>query len=136
MRIRLLRLLACLPAAMAFNLFAATYYVDVNSANPVPPYTSWATAATNIQDAVDASADGDQILVTNGIYASGARVVEGADADRVAVTKALTVQSINGPALTMIDGGGEGRCVYLTNGAALIGFTLTNGLVSEDGGGV
>jgi hypothetical protein len=130
------RMAAVCLLLLAFKTSAAVLYVDVNSTNPVSPYTSWPTAATNIQDAIDAAGDGDQILVTNGIYASGAQVVCGSDANRVAVTKPLTVQSINGPALTMIDGGGAGRCVYLTNGAALNGFTLTNGVVSGDGGGV
>lgn len=48
-----------------------TYYVNVNNLNPVFPYASWATAATNIQDAVDVSKSGDTVLVTNGVYAVG-----------------------------------------------------------------
>ena len=114
---------------------ATTFYVDVNSANSTPPYTNWSTAATNIQDAVDVSTNGDLILVTNGIYQTGGRVAGGMT-NRLAVTKAVTVQSINGPAMTIIQGyqvpgttnGTQAvRCVFLTNNAVLIGFTLTNG---------
>lgn len=109
--------------------FAATHYVDVNSTNSALPYASWATAAVNIQDAIDAAGAGDEIIVTNGTYISGGR-----NSSRVAVDKPLSVWSVNGPQFTIIDGGYDGRCAYLTNGAALTGFTLTNGLAAQGGG--
>ena len=51
--------------ATAGSALAALHYVDVNSTNATPPYTNWTTAATNIQDAVDAAVAGDEIVVTN-----------------------------------------------------------------------
>ena len=55
------------------NLSAATHYVSLESPNPTPPYTNWATAATNIQQAVDVAATGDEVVVTNGVYPVGWR---------------------------------------------------------------
>ena len=126
---------------MALMASATTRYVNLNNAAPAPPYTNWSTAATNIQDAVDAAETGDVIWVTNGVYATGAREVYGMS-NRVAVTQAVTVQSVNGPAVTTIAGYQEPdttngatavRCVYLTNGAVLAGFTLTNGATQLSG---
>src|SRR5438093_1559447 len=92
-------------AGIAGSALAAVRYVDVNSASPTLPYTSWATAATNIQDAVDAAMAGEEIVVTNGIYATGGRAPVGdSTTNRVVVDKPLILRSINGPQFTTIDG--------------------------------
>ena len=54
--------------ATAATALAEVHYVDVNSTNATPPYASWATAAINIQDAVDAAVAGDEVVVTNGLF--------------------------------------------------------------------
>ena len=73
------------------------HYVNVGNATPYPPYTDWFTAAVTIQDAIDVSEAGDEIVVTNGVYRTGGRVVYGSMANRVALTAAVTVRSVNGP---------------------------------------
>jgi hypothetical protein len=148
--------LLLLPVALFLlavgSTFAAVRFVDEHSANPTPPFTSWTTAARVIQDAVDVAAAGDEVVVTNGVYATGGRAIDGLT-NRVAVDKPLTLRSVNGPQLTIIQGyqvpgtvNGDSaiRCVYLTDGAILSGFTLTNGATrvfgdyyrAQGGGGV
>jgi len=124
---------AALLLASAGSALATVRYVDPNSLSPALPFTSWATAARNIQVAVDAAIAGDEIVVTNGIYATSGRSVNGPN--RIAVDRAVTLRSLNGPQFTMIDGGGSNRCVYVTAGTGLVGFTLTNG-AADVGGGV
>ena len=77
--------------------------------------------------------DGDTVLVTNGVYETGGKAVQGSQ-NRVTLDKPIAVQSVNGPTGTIIHGSGSLRCAYLTNGAILAGFTLTNGLSSYGGG--
>ncbi len=128
-------ILILLSLAMVGSAWATVRYVNVNNASPTPPYTNWATAATDIQSAVDAAGAGDEIVVTNGVYAGGSQLGPYGDTDCVVVDRPLTLESVNGPDATVINGGGTNECVYLTNDAVMVGFTLTNG-VAEDGGGV
>ncbi len=124
---------------------AATLYVSPASPAPAPPYGTWASAAASIQDAVDAAAAGDEVVVTNGVYQTGGRAVFGLMTNRVAVTKPLTVRSVNGARFTTIvgapaPGGGNGngavRCVFLASNAVLSGFTLTDGHTRSTGDAV
>ena len=127
--------------------------VDINNTAPAAPYINWSTAATRIQDAIDVSTNGDLIWVNDGVYQDGFRTnTESISTNRVVVNKTVTIRSLNGPSAAIINGGGIYRCVYLTNGATLSGFTLTNGaagwvasnswaalpytVYADDGGGV
>lgn len=132
-------LLLVLGAAM--NVLGTQRYVDISSSNPHSPFTSWATAATNIQDAIDIATNGDEVVVNDGVYQVGARLVNGAGAsNRVAITLPLLVRSVNGPSVTTIQGYQYPskkvgltavRCAYVTNGAVLTGFTLTGGATHD-----
>ena len=124
MKTKLNFIVAGMFLAATSSALATVRYVNANNANPKPPYTTWATAATNIQDAVNAAVAGDEILVTSGVYTP------------VGVGEPLTVQSVNGPDVTVIDGGGMEGCLYLATNAVMVGFTLTNGWADGGGGGV
>jgi hypothetical protein len=129
----------------------SVHCVDAGGSSPSLPYDSWETAATNIQDAVDAAYPGDLVLVTNGIYSNGGAKETGTNiANRVSVSFQVMVVSLNGPDVTVIEGAwdpittngpGSVRCVW--NSGALSGFTLRNGSTyaagfysPPDGGGV
>src|SRR5689334_389482 len=93
-----------LTALIATNATATVFYVNVSNTIPVSPFTNWLTAATNIQDAIDVSTNGDLVLVTNGVYQNGARVTSDSVTNRVVITNAITLQSVNGPLVTLIQG--------------------------------
>lgn len=135
-----------LMALSAWGNGYSTYYVDAANGNDANDGGSWATAKQTIQNAVDNidNIPGHMVLVTNGVYDMGGAVASGySQTNRVCIDKAITVQSVNGPDVTIIVGavGSNGsndtdsvRGVYLGNGAALSGFTVTNGYTKADYG--
>jgi hypothetical protein len=136
------RLLSMLIMAVSFASqetgVAETRYVSLSGGH-VPPFTNWADAARDIQTAIDASEDGDTVLVSNGVYATGGRVASDASlTNRIVVTNAITVRSVNGRARTVILGQGPLgdsaiRCAYLADMATISGFTLSNGCTRTSG---
>jgi hypothetical protein len=136
MHIRFISLIAL--SCLVNTAVATTRYVNINSATPIAPYTSWATAATNIQDAIGAAFATDTILVTNGVYQTRAFTVSASN-NRLYLVNFVTVQSVNGPEVTTIVGSTNSvspvRCAYLEAQTTLSGFTLMNGGNSLAGGG-
>lgn len=136
----------CLRLALAYFLFlsyglnAAELFVS-SSGSSTPPYNSWNTSATNIQDALSQAAKGDTVWVSNGVYSGAAGWREGAT-NVIVLTNNVALRSVNGPDVTIIEGGNGIRCVYAAgSNTVLDGFTLRSGSVTNynegnpDGGG-
>ncbi|MFH0879661.1 MAG: choice-of-anchor Q domain-containing protein [Lentisphaerota bacterium] len=139
-----MRMLLCLMVGLTLGSMGWTemYYVRMDSPAPVYPFTNWTIAARTIQEAVDAASDGDTVWVSNGVYNTGGSAIPRLLTNRVSIYKPVAVRSVNGPGQTFIvgrpgfggsNGLGAVRCVYLTNGAMLAGFTLTNGYTLGEG---
>ncbi|MCU0857864.1 MAG: hypothetical protein MUC65_05605 [Pontiellaceae bacterium] len=106
-------------AVSSTSVFAKTCYVSTNGTS-VAPYSSWETAATNIQDAINAATSYlDVVLITNGTYYPP---------DALYVSSSVTIKSVNGPEVTIIDAQDAHRCFLLENMYCTIsGLTLTRG---------
>jgi len=111
------------------QIFGTTMYVSLTGSN-TPPYSTLATAANTIQTAVTASSNGDLILVDDGTYILSTLIDFG--------TKGITVQSINGSSVAIVDGNFVTKCFEIDNINAVVdGFTIRNGRnLSGFGGGV
>ena len=102
-------------------------YVSLTAAH-VSPFTDRAGAATNIQDAVNAAAEGDVVWVAGGTYAVD---------QPITIEKGITVLSEAGATGTRIDGQNRSRgFVVKHRGAVLDGFTIVRGFSSSRGGGL
>lgn len=105
---------------------SASLYVARGGNSDTFPYSTWATAASNIQDAVDAAVEGSTVFVSNATYGLAAHIH---------VSKGITLRGVGGAADTIIDGNDVTRCLYVDHTNAVItGFTVTNGLVGTDYG--
>ncbi|MDD3276917.1 MAG: hypothetical protein PHP93_07715 [Kiritimatiellales bacterium] len=87
-----------------------------------------------LQMIIDRAAPGDEIVVAPGTYDMGGRQInQEGTATRVVIDKPLTLRSEAGPELTIIEGGPSTRCIYMTNGVQVIGFTITGGETMKEG---
>jgi len=101
------------------------------------PFIAVPSDYLTIQEAINAAANGDIIVVNDGIYTIPGP--DGIDFNG----KSITVRSQNGPENCMINAGGNGRGFYFHTGeqanSILSGFTITNGVIdgwSTGGGGI
>ncbi len=138
---------ACLVevvCSLAFQVLATTYHVDASRPDDSGSGLSWATAFKTLQTAVDVTVAGDTVLVADGVYDVGGRPVPGYSlSNRVYISKAIHLRSVNGPDETFIvgapaTGGGCGpdavRGAFVTAVSATItGFTFTNGHTADSG---
>jgi len=131
------RLIIIAGILIAANCPAATHYVMPTNSLAADPYTSWETAGTNLIAVVNAAQTNTGTMVvwvTNGTYYLTNQVV---------ISQALTLQSVNGREVTIVNGNNSpgrpvtNRCFYLNaSGAVLDGFTITNGIaLAYPGGG-
>lgn len=141
------RILSCaalcsLLLAQVHEASAATWYVKTNGSDAAAG-TAWTNAKQTIQAAIDVAFSNDVVLVSNGVYSVGGRTVNGwAVTNRVAITNAITVASVNGPSVTRIlgradplatNGNAAVRCVYAGTNSFLTGFTLAGGHTRTNG---
>lgn len=102
-------------------------FVATNGAHQAP-FTSWAAAATNIEEALNWALDGCTVMVSNGHYRL---------ASRIDMSKAVTLRSESGPQRCILDGQGVRPVLYIGHSSAVVdGFTITNGYSGTWGGGV
>ncbi len=124
MRIRSSKILAVFTGIVVIFLGASSSRAAVKNVGKS------ACAYRTIQAAIDAAAQGDTVLVHDGVY------VERIDFKG----KAVAVLSVNGPQATVIDGDMKGSVVTVSGGegagTVLKGFTITNGRSAAYGGGV
>ncbi len=132
----------------AMPSLAVEWWVAQDGQTPDPNglYTNRATAATDIQTAINKTSNGDTVWVAPGTYGRPPTPIEKSGiTNMVTINKWITVRSSSGnPTDTIIDAGGaaSNRCVWIDatlsagadSTARLIGFTVTNGFA--DGGGV
>jgi hypothetical protein len=137
-------ILGVMTIACGLGVALADYYAAQNGQAPASPYTTWATAASNIQDAVNAASPNATVWVGAGRYTVPTNaVISDGGTNVVYLNRLMTLRGSNGvPADTIIDGQGSNRgvAVYyaadnLTNWFVLDGFTITN-CFAKSGAGI
>ncbi len=124
---------------LVFLLGAVATFSQTNEVvlpqTPVPKTTHVPeNSPDTLQRFVDQANPGDEIVVAPGVYDMGGRQIDKkGPATRLVIDKPLTLRSEEGPANTVIAGGPATRCIYMTNGVRVIGFTITGGETCREG---
>lgn len=113
-----LSILAALTWASTAISQAADLYVSPDG-NHTPPFANWAQAATNIQTAVDAAAEGDTVYLADHTYLLK---------ETITVDKAITIKGFNGPDDCVVDGRNNIRCFDISD-ASLVDLTIQHGFI-------
>ncbi len=108
----------CLMAGVTVHA-AGPWYVATNGVDAAGrDGLSWAQSWLTISNAV-AQATTGTIYVSNGVYRLG---------EQITVTKALTIEGVNGRDHTIVDGNDAVRCFHVHHKDAILrGLTITNG---------
>ncbi len=116
-------------AVVTNAIYTKHFYSDLyagKEGSHIFPYATWASAATNIQDAIDAGMDGSTVWVDDGEY----RVLT-----PLLLGKGVALRSAGGSAAAILDGGGTNNCLLLSHADALAeGFIVRNGRATYGGG--
>jgi hypothetical protein len=112
-----------------------TFFVSPTGGDSYP-YNSWGNAATTIQAAIDASLNGDRVIVAQGIYYENIKF----NGKNIVLTS-IDPDSLMIVSNTIIDGSDSGSVVTFngteTSQCVLTGFTIRNGNGSyRIGGGI
>jgi hypothetical protein len=127
----------------AMGAQAANRYVAQGGQTPASPYATWATAASNIQDAVNAAGTNDTVWVGAGVYTASPNATDYFGTNVVFINKPLTLRNSAAlPGDVVIDGQGAHRGVMVcyqqttANRFVLDGLVISNGFATNSGGGV
>ena len=125
-------LAACVACAAVSARAAQEWHVAAATGSDANDGLTAATAFATIQKAIDSAAWGDRILVDDGVYGA-----------ITATNQLLTIESVNGAEVTIIDGGGtvcsaslagSGSSGVAPTNTLLRGFTIRNGYAAVGGG--
>jgi hypothetical protein len=145
LRWNVLALLLALGMWLPPRAMADDHYVAKNGQTPGAPYTTWLSAASNIQDAVNITSEGDTVWVGAGRYTVPPNPTNFANNYNVVyITNHIALCSSNGvPESTIIDGSATNRGIafwcYSKVGQKqfmIDGFTISNCWVTNAGAGI
>lgn len=97
-------------------------YVSQTSPRPEWPYMSWHTAAHQVQEAINAAAINNKVVLDDGVYKEGKEVL---------IYKPITLTSKNGSETTILNGENKYRCLKLLGESIVDNITIRKGYAAD-----